>query len=337
MSKPQVSTLKNGLTVITQYAPGEQVYGNVTVNVGYRHERPDQDNMAHFLEHLANLGKFENKLERTMAVQNRRGTTNASTNSERTDYKLQLSKEFSEDVVEMLGGRMLNMRFEEEFLKAERNSVEVELRSGVDKPSMINYQRILQTAFPDSQLDKDRFQTVDTVQNHDLKGLHEFKTLHYTADNMTLAMVGDVKHEDVVAWAERHFDGLTPTNDAPRKAPPAVYRGGMKTYVNPSAPEVNLYIAFEGTGRKDPQEAAVDQVLGAILGAGSSSRLNRTLVDEKRIARNVGATTNDFPDNGLFLLSATTTADSVKDTIDTLAAESLNLAGTVTQSELDKV
>lgn len=337
MTKPQISTLKNGLTVITQHRPGEQVYANVTVNVGYRHERPDQDNMAHFLEHLANLGKFKDKRERQKYLQERRGTTNASTNSQRTDYHLQLNKAYAEEAVEMLAGRMLNFRFDSDFVEAERGSVETELRSKVNSPDLINYQRVIQTAFPDTQLDKDRFETVDTVKNHTAEQLEEFKEIHYTADNMALAVVGDVKHEDIVAWAEKHFDGLKTSPDLHRaKHPAAAYRGGMKTHITPEAPEVKIAFGFESKGRKDPLAASIDQLLAQILGEGKSSKLYKALIGDKQLAREVESDCDSYNDNGIFLIDAATSPDKVREAIEAIAQESKKLASSITQEDLDR-
>lgn len=339
MAKPQVSTLKNGLTVITQHVPGEQVYTNVTVNVGYRDERPDQDNMAHFLEHMAaGENEFLNTQEREEYIQNRRGSMNATTSTERTDYWLQFSKEFAEDAVKLLADGFLHPKFDDKNVDHERNAVETELRSKVDAAGLINYQRIQQTAFPDTQIDKDRFQTVDTVKNHTTQQLKDFKDIHYSAGNMALAVVGDIKHEDAVAWAEKHFGAMKSAPDVPRQDhPPATYRGGMKTYVNPEAPEVNFYIAFESKGRKDPVELTIDQILGRIIGGDTSSRLHQTLVEQKHIARSAGAGAQALSDNGTFLMLAATSADALKETIDSMAEESKKLATTITQAELDKV
>lgn len=339
MAKPQVSVLKNGLTVITQHVPGEQVYTNVTVNVGYRHERPDQDNMAHFLEHMAaGENEFLNTQERETFIQNRRGSMNATTNVERTDYWLQFSKEFAEDAVKLLADGFLHPKFDDKNVDVERKAVETELRSRVDSAGLINYQRILQTAFPDSQLDKDRFETVETVKNHTTQQLKDFKAIHYSADNMALAVVGDISHEDAVAWAEKHFGEMQTSPDVERQPhPPAPYNGGMKTYVTPEAPEVQLSIAFESKGRKDPVDSTIDQILGQILGGDNASRLHQALVEDRQIAREAGAGPYALADNGVFFLDAATSSDNLADTIAVMAGESRNLASSITQEELDKV
>ncbi|MBM3618834.1 MAG: insulinase family protein [Alphaproteobacteria bacterium] len=92
MSKPQVTTLKNGLTVITQQVPGEQVYANITVNVGNRHEAHDHKDVAHFLEHMAaSETQRMNIPEREAYISNRYGTSNAMTMDQYTGYHIQMN------------------------------------------------------------------------------------------------------------------------------------------------------------------------------------------------------------------------------------------------------
>lgn len=342
MAKPQVTVLKNGLTVITQHVPGEQVYANVAVNVGFRHERNDQNHMTHFLEHMAASETLDLSVaERDRYISDRRGTSNASTNSERTDYHLQVGKEFTEDAVKLLADGFLRPKFEDKNVDVERKAVAEEMRSHAHDQNWINRQHLFEAAFPDTQLDHGWAKvTEEVLQNHTTQALKDFKAIHYTADNMALAVVGEVKHEDVVAWAEKHFAGLAPTTDTSRAAPPAVYRGGFRKHENAEAEQVNFIIGFEGSGRKDPQTAAVDQVLSHVLGGygDKSSRLYQAIIENKQIASSIYAATSfTYHDNGIFNISGTTTADQAKDVVKTVSEEVNKLLADVSEKELDRV
>ena len=53
----QIHTLSNGLRVVTETMPGLQSAAlGIWVNAGGRHERVEQNGIAHFLEHMAFKG-----------------------------------------------------------------------------------------------------------------------------------------------------------------------------------------------------------------------------------------------------------------------------------------
>lgn len=341
MSKPQSTVLKNGLTVISQHVPGEQVYANIAVNAGFRHERPEQNHMTHYLEHMAaGENEFLNTQERETYIQNRRGMMNASTNTELTDYWLQFGKEHAEDAVKLLADGFLHPKFDDKNVDVERKAVATEINSHAHDGNWINIQNLLEASFPATQIDKGWAKVDnDVLLNHTTEALKAFKAIHYTGDNMAIAVVGDVKHEDVIAWAEKHFEGLEATPEAERTAPPpAVYRGGMRTHVNEEAVENKISIAFEGSGRKDPEALATDQIVASILGGSTSSRLYKALVDESDLVSSVYSDCGfGFRDNGLLRIDAATTSGQARETIGIIAQEAQKLASTVTQDELDKV
>ena len=54
---PQITTLPNGLRVATRLMPGlHSTALGIWVNAGGRNERPEQNGIAHFLEHMAFKG-----------------------------------------------------------------------------------------------------------------------------------------------------------------------------------------------------------------------------------------------------------------------------------------
>ena len=62
---PTISTLPNGLRVVTQAMPNlETVSLGVWVGAGARHERDDEHGISHFLEHMAFKGTKQRSAQR---------------------------------------------------------------------------------------------------------------------------------------------------------------------------------------------------------------------------------------------------------------------------------
>lgn len=339
MEKPQVSTLKNGLTIITQHTPTKQIYANVTVNVGYRHERPEETSITHFLEHMAASDTTRlTKQEKDSTIRRMRGQTNASTSLERTDYFIRVGNEFTEDAIQMLSDGILRPKFDQKTVDVERKAVQQELIGKATNAPRIAYEQLIRRAFPDTQLDKDILGSVDIVEGHERDTLKAFMDKHYTADNMVLTVVGDVNHQQICDMAEKHFADLR-SKPAESRAPlpAAEYRGGMETRDSNENEQISFYMGFEGSGRADAHTNAVDTVMGSILGDGFSSRLMKSLRSDKGLVYSTSAGNIDFHETGVFALSAGTTAKNLGKAVDAMIEEVNRFADTVTEEELETV
>ena len=121
----------------------------------------------------------------------------------------------------------------------------------------------------------------------------KFFDTYYVASNMTIAVVGDVKPDEVFALAEKYFERL-PAKPRPEDLhtvePPQIDER------NVNIPEPSQPIYLEGYHRpdyRDPDDAVYDAI-SDLLSEGRTSRLYRSLVRDKKIAAAaIGFT--DFP------------------------------------------
>lgn len=129
---------------------------------------------------------------------------------------------------------------------------------------------------------------------------------HYTPENTTIAIVGDVSAEEVFALAERYFAALTPrAGSADPYIPPEPPQQGEKRISVETTHQPIVMVAYHMPAAAHPDEAAYD-ALADILGGGRSSRLYTRLVKEERQAVSVTAFTG-MPGNrhpNLFIVYA---------------------------------
>ena len=81
-------TLSNGFQVITESMPGfKSASLGIWISAGGRHERLEQNGIAHFLEHMAFKGtKTKSALDIAEAIENEGGYINAYPSRETTAY-----------------------------------------------------------------------------------------------------------------------------------------------------------------------------------------------------------------------------------------------------------
>ena len=84
----QQHTLANGFRIVSENMPGlESASIGIWVTAGGRHERPEQNGIAHFLEHMAFKGtKTRSALQIAEAIEDVGGYINAYTSREVTAY-----------------------------------------------------------------------------------------------------------------------------------------------------------------------------------------------------------------------------------------------------------
>ena len=133
-----------------------------------------------------------------------------------------------------------------------------------------------------------------------------FFKAHYGPDRATIALVGDINPKETIALIEQTF-GKIP---AAPPAPPLVtvepeQRGERRVEVEFDA-EPALAIGYHKPGLGHPDDDVFD-VVDAVLSDGLTSRLQQTLVREKRLAASVGSDANHpgVRAPNLFILTAT--------------------------------
>lgn len=336
MSKPQMTVLENGLTVVTQHLPSRQVYANLKVGVGSRHETEQESGMSHFLEHmLASDTERMTAEETAAALQMMRGISNASTTQEYTDFEYHLHKDHTEDAIQMLADGVLRPTITPERLESERGSIQQEWLSYSGDTTQHIYQTGLQLAFPGSGLDKPIDGTPEFIANCSREDLLDFMQRHYSGDRMVLSVVGDVDHQQICDMAAKHFDGLPPHTPAPT-VKPAEYRGGMRIDYMKGSDETAFTLAFNSSGADKPQDNVIDTVVAGMIAGSFASRLTRELRSDTGLVYSVSAYNEPFRDNGLFSISTACDSRNAEEVMTRTCNTLRKFPATATQEEMEQ-
>ncbi|NOZ56946.1 MAG: insulinase family protein, partial [Calditrichaeota bacterium] len=112
---------------------------------------------------------------------------------------------------------------------------------------------------------------------------YDFFKKHYNANNLTVAIVGDVNPEDVRALAQKYF-GRLPAGPEPE---PVITvepkQEGERRFTLEAPAQPFVIMTFHRPSVNHPDDA-VFSVMEDILGRGRTSRLYRSLVKDKKVA-----------------------------------------------------
>ena len=121
----QTEKLENGFRIVTEHMPGLRSASiGVWVDAGGRHERPEQNGIAHFLEHMAFKGTSKRSaLDIAEAIEDVGGYINAYTSREVTAYYVRLLNENIPLAIDILADILKNSIFDKKEIEVERNVI----------------------------------------------------------------------------------------------------------------------------------------------------------------------------------------------------------------------
>lgn len=304
----EARTLANGLKIVVWPDPD---IPNVTLlnwfRVGSRNERPGITGLSHYFEHMMFNGtttRPPGEFDRVMEANG--GSNNASTSPDVTIYMDWFPKDVLPLIFELEADRMVNLDFDPKVVESERGVVYSERRLRVDNDNtgalLEQLQATMYLAHP-YQIPVIGWPS--DIEGWTLDDLRRFYRAHYAPGNATMVIVGDVRPAEVFALAERHFAALPA-----QPLPPAVttrepeQQGERRIVLERPGQTPLLQVAWHAPAAADPATPAL-QLAETILARGESSRLHRLLVEEQRLAIDVGSYLHEGFDPGPFALLLT--------------------------------
>ncbi len=319
-------TLSNGLDVlmhVDRSIPMAAV--NVWYHVGSQNEEPDRTGFAHLFEHIMFKGSKHHMKEYFMPLQEVGASLNGSTTTDRTNYFEDVPSEYLELALWLESDRMgfLLDAFDQHSFDTEVDVVRNERRQSYEnRPYGLAGQEIRKALFPPNH--PYNWQTIGSHEHLDaatLEDVKDFFRRFYAPNNASLSIAGDIDVEDTKKLAERYFGDLPPTPPVTRLQRWAPQLGDeVQLELEDSVQLPRIFFAWVGPPRFDVDEAALD-VLMAILGEGRSSRLYRTLVYDKQIARAAEAYYHAMEIAGELRVDATLSPDASLDEVEACLLE----------------
>ena len=330
MSDIRITTLPNGLRVVTRAMPGlHSASIGVWVGAGGRDERPEQNGIAHFLEHMAFKGTARRSaLQIAEAIEDVGGYINAYTSRDVTAY---YARVLSADVplaLDVIGDILLNSTFDPREIEVERGVILQEIGQSLDTPDDVIFDWLQEAAYPDQPMGRTILGPAERVARFARDDLSGFVAEHYGPGQMIVSAAGAVDHDRVVAQAGEIFGHLSPVIGTAREA--ARWQGSESRRVK-RLEQAHVALGFEGPGyRADDYYPA--QIWTAALGGGMSSRLFQKIREERGLCYTIFAQSGFHDDTGMTTIYAGTSGEQVADlahlTIDELrrSAEDLTEA-----------
>jgi zinc protease len=285
-------TLPNGLKVILAEDHSAPVVAvDVTYNVGSRNEQPGRTGFAHLFEHLMFEGSAHVKKGEHMGLLETAGSSafNGSTIEDRTNYYEPLPSNRLNLGLWLEADRMRSLDITDEKFHNQREAVKEERRLRVDNQP---YTKVIfeegykaidsATCWPYSHSIIGSMADLDAAKTSDVQ---QFFHTYYAPNNATLVITGDFKPADAKKLVSQYF------GDIPRAAPAAIPQctpnfdaGARRERVVDAKATLPAVMKYYNIPAYDSPDYPALELLATIVGRGQSSRLNRALAREQKVA-----------------------------------------------------
>ncbi|MEM5539047.1 MULTISPECIES: M16 family metallopeptidase [unclassified Olleya] len=314
--------LDNGLHVILhQDNSAPVVTTSVMYHVGAKDEQPDRTGMAHFFEHLLFEGTENiDRGEWFKIVTSQGGSNNANTTDDRTYYYEVFPSNSLELGLWMESERLMHPIINQIGVDTQNEVVKEEKRLRVDNSPYGKFiENVKLNIFKKHPY---KGTTIGKMEHLDAASLEEFQAFNkkfYVPNNAVLVVAGDIDIASTKKMIKDYFGPIPRGEDIVRNFPKEdPITETIKATAYDDNIQIPAIIAAYRTPAMTERDAYVLDMLSSYLSSGKTSKLYKKIVDDKKMAVQVGAFNQSQEDYGTYIIYGLPLGDN---TLDGLLAE----------------
>ena len=327
------TVLPGGLRVVTEAMAGVRSASvGVWVGVGSRDESAGLSGASHFLEHLLFKGTRERSaLDISVELDEVGGEFNAFTAKEYTCFHARVLDDDLPLAVDVLGDMVTSSTITGDDVEAEREVILDEIAMHDDDPDDVVANVYAEKAWGGTSLGRPIAGTVESIVALSRAQIRRYYASRYTADQVVVAVAGNVDHTSVVRLVRAAFSRAGFLADgALRPAPVRRAHRARRTspgdvVVRRPFEQANLVLGVNGLVRTDERRYALG-VLNAALGGGTSSRLFQEVREKRGLAYSVYSYGSHYADAGMVGVAVGALPSKVPEVLRVVRSELATLA-----------
>ncbi len=295
--------LDNGLHVILHQDNSAPVVAvSVSYHVGSKNEDSTRTGFAHFFEHLLfegsdNIGRGEY----FKYVEKNGGQNNANTNIDRTYYYEVFPSNKLEIGLWLESERMMHAKIDTIGVNTQREVVKEEKRMNYDNVAYRSF--IGETAKRMFKKHPYRWTTIGSMDHLNQAQLGEFMDFYHTyyvPNNAVLTIAGDIDIAQTKKWIKDYFGPIakgTRKMNRPNIIEPPLGGEVLDTIYDPNVQIPAVFITYR-TPKQTDKDAYIVRFINDVLSDGTSSRIQKEIVEKEQLAMQSGGFIYEGEDYG---------------------------------------
>ncbi|KAK6205448.1 Metalloenzyme, LuxS/M16 peptidase-like protein [Scheffersomyces amazonensis] len=318
-SKPhqvEMTTLTNGLRVVTDSTPGHFSALGAYVDAGSRFEDPDRPGLSHICDRMA--WKSTEQSSGTEMLENLSklgGNYMCAAQRESMIYQASVFNKDVTKMIDVIAQTVRSPKFTDQEIAETLQTAQYEVSELAYKHEMLLPEVLHSAAYNKNTLGLPLFCPAERIPLISKQDLVNYHGKFFQPQNVVVAMVG-VPHSQAVSLATNHFGDWKNTSATKPDLGQVTYTGGeislpYQAPIYSNLPELyHMQIGFETTGLLNEDLYAL-ATLQKLLGGGSSfsaggpgkgmfSRLYTRVLNQYAFVENCMAFNHSYVDSGLF-------------------------------------
>ena len=303
MENFQTTTLTNGLKVIFEPSSTGVAYCGYVVYAGTRNENPDEEGMAHFIEHVSFKGtERRNSWHINNALESVGGDLNAYTGKEETVYYTAIPKGELPRAIDVLSDMVFHSRYPQREIDKEVEVISDEIESYNDSPAELIYDDFENAVFAGHPLGHNILGRAETLRTYTTDDALAFTRRFYRPENTVFFVSGDVDFNTVVRLLKRataEFPSATPLIDVTPTAVLPPYE--PKTIKHDRGThQAHVMIGNRAYSVHDRRRMPLYLLNNILGGPGMNARLNISLRERNGLVYTVESSMVCYSDTGIW-------------------------------------
>lgn len=212
MSDTFYHNLPNGVQIVHRKTTSPVVYVGIMVGAGTRHELPNENGMAHYIEHCVFKGTQHYTARQIINhIEGIGGEINAYTTKEETTFYAATLRQHFRTTLHLLADMVLRPTFHKKETDKELTVILDEIESYNDSPSELIYDDFENMIFEGSSLAMPILGTKKTLRRISKSPdiALNWMQQHYRSERMVLFVLGNVTTQQVISAAEKELGEIT--------------------------------------------------------------------------------------------------------------------------------
>ncbi len=303
----------------------------IMLDIGSRDEKPHQQGLAHFWEHMAFKGtKKRNSFNILNRLETVGGELNAYTTKEKVCFHASVLKPHTERAIELLTDIAFHSIFPDKMLDRERNVILEEMSMYYDSPEDAIQDDFDELLFADHQLGKNILGNQDSVTNFNRDDLLTFINENLDTEHIIIASTGNLKFEEIKKITEKYVNIIPYKKSNRIRQKPLVYKPEIQQ-IKRNITQAQVAIGRPSYALNHKNRVPFFMLVNLLGGPAMNSRFNVSLREKNGLVYSIDASYTPYVDTGFLGIYFGTEQQKIEKSL-TLIYKELNLVKGKTMS-----
>ena len=270
------------------------------LDMGSRDEKPHQQGLAHFWEHMAFKGtQKRSSLQIINRLEIVGGELNAYTTKEKICFHASVLTPHYERALELLADITFRSTFPEKQVERERGVILEEMAMYYDSPEDAIQDDFDEIIFANHQLGKNTLGNQESISNFTREDLLNFISENLDTERVIFSSIGNIPFKKVVQFAEKFFKDIPAKSSNLVRVLPSVYVPQNQCVIKPIS-QAHVAIGRTAYSLTDKNRLPFFMLVNLLGGFGMNSRLNLAVRERNGLVYSIDAGYTPFIDTGFW-------------------------------------